>query len=109
MKKNTYILAAIIVVLIIAAGIFAGLYITTKASTDLMPTTTSLTLGSGSQGKVIQVVAAENFWGSLVSQLGGIHVNVLSIVSDPNTDPHEYESNSHHGDASRFGFRIFLH
>jgi zinc/manganese transport system substrate-binding protein len=42
---------------------------------------------------VIQVVAAENFWGSLVSQLGGTHVNVTSIVSDPNTDPHEYESN----------------
>jgi zinc/manganese transport system substrate-binding protein len=42
----------------------------------------------------VQVVAAENFWGSLVSQLGGTHVQVLSIVSDPNADPHEYESNS---------------
>jgi zinc/manganese transport system substrate-binding protein len=42
---------------------------------------------------VIQIVAAENFWGSLVSQLGGTHANVTSIVSDPNTDPHEYESN----------------
>jgi len=44
--------------------------------------------------KVVQVVAAENFWGSLVSQIGGSHVQVLSIVSDPNADPHEYESNS---------------
>ena len=42
---------------------------------------------------MIQIVAAENFWGSLVSQLGGTHANVTSIVSDPNTDPHEYESN----------------
>ncbi len=42
---------------------------------------------------VIQVVAAENFWGSLVSQIGGTHVNVTSIISDPNTDPHEYEAN----------------
>jgi zinc/manganese transport system substrate-binding protein len=42
----------------------------------------------------IQIVAAENFWGSLVSQLGGSRVNVLSIVTDPNADPHEYESNS---------------
>ncbi len=41
----------------------------------------------------IQVVAAENFWGSLVSQFGGQYVNVVSIVSDPNADPHEYESN----------------
>jgi zinc/manganese transport system substrate-binding protein len=42
----------------------------------------------------LQVVAGENFWGSLVSQLGGSKVHVLSIVSDPNADPHEYESNS---------------
>jgi len=43
---------------------------------------------------VIQVVAAENFWGSLVSQLGGSHVSVTSVVSDPNADPHEYEANA---------------
>jgi zinc/manganese transport system substrate-binding protein len=44
--------------------------------------------------ETIQIVAAENFWGSLVSQIGGTHVHVLSIVSDPNADPHEYESNT---------------
>jgi zinc/manganese transport system substrate-binding protein len=32
-----------------------------------------------------------------MSQLGGTHTQVLSIVTDPNADPHEYESNS--GDA----------
>ncbi len=42
----------------------------------------------------LQVVAAENFWGSLISQIGGSHVQVLSVVSDPNADPHEYESNT---------------
>ena len=47
---------------------------------------------NNSSGK-IEVVAAENFWGSLVSQIGGAHVDVLSVVSDPNADPHEYESN----------------
>jgi zinc/manganese transport system substrate-binding protein len=46
-----------------------------------------------SSGQVIAVVAAENFWGSLVSQLGGTHVNVTSVISDPNTDPHEYQQN----------------
>lgn len=40
------------------------------------------------------MVAAENFWGSLVSQIGGSHVNVTSIVTNPNTDPHEYETNA---------------
>lgn len=42
----------------------------------------------------LHIVAAENFWGSLVSELGGTRVSVTSIVSDPNADPHEYESNS---------------
>lgn len=46
-----------------------------------------------SSSSTIQVVAAENFWGSLVSQIGGNKVHVTSIVSDPNADPHEYESN----------------
>ena len=43
---------------------------------------------------IVQIVAAENFWGSLISQLGGTHAHVISIVSDPNADPHEYESNA---------------
>jgi zinc/manganese transport system substrate-binding protein len=47
---------------------------------------------NNSSGK-IEVVAAENFWGSLITQLGGTHVDVLSVVSDPDADPHEYESN----------------
>jgi zinc/manganese transport system substrate-binding protein len=50
--------------------------------------------GSGPSSGVVQVVAAENFWGSLVSQLGGTNASVLSIVTNPNTDPHEYEANS---------------
>ncbi|MGA8709882.1 MAG: metal ABC transporter solute-binding protein, Zn/Mn family [Thermoplasmata archaeon] len=48
---------------------------------------------TGSASILIPVVAAENFWGSLVSQLGGTHVSVTSIITDPNTDPHEYQSN----------------
>ena len=51
------------------------------------------TPSQNSSGK-LQIVAAENFWGSLVSQLGGTQVQVLSIVTDPNADPHEYESNT---------------
>jgi zinc/manganese transport system substrate-binding protein len=48
----------------------------------------------------IKVVAAENFWGDLVSQLGGDHIEVDCIVSDPNADPHEYESTT--SDAKEF-------
>jgi zinc/manganese transport system substrate-binding protein len=39
----------------------------------------------------VQVVAAENFWGSIAGQVGGSHVHVTSIIVDPNADPHTYE------------------
>ena len=54
------------------------------------------TSGNGSTSnppQVIQVVAAENFYGDIVKQLGGSHVAVTSILSNPNVDPHEYVSN----------------
>jgi len=46
-----------------------------------------------SSSTTINVVAAENFYGDIVKQLGGSRVSVTSILSDPNIDPHEYESN----------------
>src|ERR1700745_1950217 len=42
----------------------------------------------------INVVAAENFYGDIVKQLGGSHVSATSIISNPNVDPHQYESNA---------------
>ena len=42
----------------------------------------------------IQVVATENFWGSIAAQVGGSHVHVTSIIVDPNADPHSYEPTS---------------
>jgi zinc/manganese transport system substrate-binding protein len=39
----------------------------------------------------LQVVAAENFWGSIASQLGGNRVHVTSVITSPATDPHDYE------------------
>jgi zinc/manganese transport system substrate-binding protein len=41
----------------------------------------------------IRVVAAEDFYGDIVTQIGGDLVTVISVMSDPNVDPHEYESN----------------
>jgi zinc/manganese transport system substrate-binding protein len=43
-------------------------------------------------GRVLQVIAAEDTWGSMISQLGGSHVSVRSVVNSPNIDPHDYES-----------------
>jgi zinc/manganese transport system substrate-binding protein len=39
-----------------------------------------------------QVVAAENFWGNIAAQIGGGHIAVTSIITDPNADPHTYET-----------------
>jgi zinc/manganese transport system substrate-binding protein len=52
---------------------------------------------STSGSRVVQVVAAENFWGSIASQIGGKHAQVVSIITNPNTDPHAYEPTA--GDA----------
>lgn len=41
---------------------------------------------------VVRVVAAENFWGDIAKQIGGSHVDVTSLISDPNVDPHTYQS-----------------
>ena len=48
---------------------------------------------------VVRVVAAENFWGSIAQQVGGSHVQVTSIISDPTADPHLYESDAHDASA----------
>ncbi|HLZ15386.1 MAG TPA: zinc ABC transporter substrate-binding protein, partial [Candidatus Saccharimonadales bacterium] len=40
----------------------------------------------------VQVVAAENVWGDIIRQIGGDKVTVTSIISNPNDDPHLYES-----------------
>jgi zinc/manganese transport system substrate-binding protein len=42
-------------------------------------------------GKAIRVVAAENEYGNVAAQIGGRYVDVSSVESNPNTDPHTYE------------------
>jgi zinc/manganese transport system substrate-binding protein len=46
---------------------------------------------AGSGTGRLQVVAAENFWGSIAAQLGGQRVHVQSVIVNPETDPHSYE------------------
>ncbi|MDX6355733.1 MAG: zinc/manganese transport system substrate-binding protein [Streptomyces sp.] len=60
-------------------------------SADAAPAGSTAGTGSTGSGTTIQVVAAENFWGSIATQLGGSHVKVTSIIDNPDTDPHDYE------------------
>src|SRR5258708_21926516 len=58
------------------------------------------TATAGPPSGAIRVIAAENFWGSIAMQLGGAKVSVQSVVTDPNADPHEYETSAN--DARAF-------
>jgi len=99
MEKKSMVIAAVLVVIILAGAAFAGLYLSSQSQSTESIQMTETTQAAMSQTAVIPVVAAENFWGSLISQLGGSRTQVLSIVTDPNADPHEYESNSQDAQA----------
>ena len=87
--KPTIIMLSVVLLALVAIG---GAY----AAFDLNSSPSSM---CGTAGGKVPVVAGENFWGSLVSQIGGTHVNVTSIVTDPNADPHEYESSTSNAQA----------
>src|SRR3977135_1726404 len=53
--------------------------------------------GSTTTGSGLAVVAAENVYGDMAQQIGGAHVHVTSILSDPNADPHLFEPGSSNG------------
>jgi len=76
--------------LVLAAFVTGGLVAGCGAATGSQ--------ASGPSGR-LDVVAAENFWGSIASQLGGDKVSVASIIVNPDTDPHSYEPTASDGVA----------
>jgi zinc/manganese transport system substrate-binding protein len=46
---------------------------------------------SAARAAPINIVAAENFYGDIAKQIGGPDVNVTSILSNPDQDPHLFE------------------
>lgn len=65
-----------------------GLVVAAIATFSLQPALSPAAIQNGK----IKVVAAENFYGDIARQLGGDHVQIVSIMNDPNVDPHEYEA-----------------
>jgi zinc/manganese transport system substrate-binding protein len=49
---------------------------------------------TGQAGGKLNVVAAEDSWGSIAAQLGGDRVQVTSVITNPAADPHDYEPSS---------------
>jgi zinc/manganese transport system substrate-binding protein len=41
---------------------------------------------------VVNAIAVENLYGSMLAQLGGQCVRVTSIINDPSADPHEFQT-----------------
>jgi zinc/manganese transport system substrate-binding protein len=52
--------------------------------------------GRSANGR-LEVVAGENFWGNLTEQIGGAHVEVTSLISNPDADPHLFEPGTSNG------------
>jgi zinc/manganese transport system substrate-binding protein len=50
------------------------------------------TLSAPTYADPVKVVAAENFYGDMASQIGGVNVAVTSILSNPDDDPHLFEA-----------------
>jgi zinc/manganese transport system substrate-binding protein len=53
--------------------------------------------GGSASRSGLAVVAAENMYGDIAQQIGGAHVHVTSILTDPNADPHLFEPGSSNG------------
>jgi zinc/manganese transport system substrate-binding protein len=51
-------------------------------------------IAGSAQAAPLEIVAAENFYGDIAQQLGGDHVAVTSILSNPDQDPHEFEASA---------------
>ena len=49
------------------------------------------TAHAAAPGGKVEIVAAENEYGDVASQIGGQYASVFSVESNPNTDPHTYE------------------
>jgi zinc/manganese transport system substrate-binding protein len=61
--------------------------------------TSPTSAGASGASRTINIVAAENFWGSIAAQLGGSRVKVTSIINSPDADPHDYEPTAADGRA----------
>ena len=53
--------------------------------------------GGGTKSSTLPVVASTNVYGDIARQIGGAHVTVTSILTDPNADPHLFEPGTANG------------
>ena len=67
----------------VARSLLAGLLALASSACAVSP--------PGGSARPLTAVATTSAWGSLLAQLGGQRVRTLSLIDNPNTDPHDYE------------------
>ncbi|HEX6508328.1 MAG TPA: zinc ABC transporter substrate-binding protein [Chloroflexota bacterium] len=65
----------------------------TAAGVVLLQSARATASPAGQSGKIV-VVAAENEYGAMAQAIGGNRVSVTSLLTNPNTDPHEFEASA---------------
>ncbi|MGD1003367.1 MAG: zinc ABC transporter substrate-binding protein [Minisyncoccia bacterium] len=90
MKRTTWIGIVVVVAIVIVGAMAVYLFVRSGGAGQSV---------GNAPGGAIRIVVAEDFYGNIAQQLGGNKVSVTSILSDPNVDPHEYESDVQDGIA----------
>lgn len=78
----------------IGVGLAAVSLILTGCGSSTRATSSAADGSSSAATDHVPVVASTNVWGDIVSQIGGVHVGVTSIIADPAADPHSYEADA---------------
>ncbi|WP_308466684.1 metal ABC transporter solute-binding protein, Zn/Mn family [Rathayibacter soli] len=81
MNRKRFAAPALLAALLATAVVLTGC----SAGASAAPSETSGTLS---------VVATTNVWGDIAATVGGDHVTVTSLISDPNIDPHEFQADA---------------
>jgi zinc/manganese transport system substrate-binding protein len=89
MKSSATRVASVLLALLSLTVLAAGCDRSSPSGSSASPADSGGSTGAADGG--FEVVAAENFWGSIATQLAGEKATVRSIIVNPHTDPHSYE------------------
>src|ERR1700712_2717199 len=84
MRSGQRVRAAIAAATAVAVGAVSGC--------SSAPAGSSTTAGSSTAAAAVAVVTTTDVWGSVVAQIGGSHVHVTAMITDPAADPHSFEA-----------------
>lgn len=87
MNSSLVRMLMLVLVPVALAALIAGCGKSSSSSSSLASSGGS----GGANPSTFDVVAGENFWGSIATQLVGDKAGVQSIIVNPDTDPHSYE------------------